>query len=652
MIVRDQVYNWFVPDRRVSRTVDMMDITDSSFTDEVTRSSVRSSASGYCLKSSVDVVNALDCGEQIKETNSNGCDCTRDEIPDGIWFKIVKPEPEEPVDEEFVPALSQQSASSTSEESLRELAKPFCLICGVRFDDISSLNIHLSQMKDQLHRQYLGQCHYQLRVIQVAPISTPAILPSVGDTPHQQKTTDYSVIHTGKEREFIRPQEETVQRTATKLYHCEICPHVCTSIDVLELHMQKHGKKHKCEVCNKVFKFASKLASHRSIHSRVFKCDLCQKEFTRCWDLKRHMLKGCDSKQGQEPKRKPKQKRCYRCDICQMELMSSKGLGIHMQIHNHSEEEVQECDVCHRVFASKSRLKHHMKSHSGKSYKCEICDKKLLTPLSFATHMSNHSIGQGQSHKCDKCQREFVTLSALRKHMHSHEEGHSHEMYTCEVCQKEFTSPSGLKRHLHSHEQPLPQCGICKRVFDNPAALAIHMSCHSDKLEPSYQCNTCQRTFATPTGLKLHVRVHDIMTQSRETHSCKVCQREFSRSADLLRHSHTHEQSCDRESNASANVGIQGIHEPRREALYKCDVCLKEFRGLSYLRLHTKLHTKEKQYKCVVCQKHFKTVSCLTSHMSTHIDIKPYQCDICEKRFSRLSTMIGHKITHPKERVF
>jgi len=522
-----------------------------------------SSVSGSPQNISFDV-NTLDHGEQNKERNPDGCDSTRDEMPDGIWFTIVKPEPEESLNEEFVPALNQRIPSASCNEAPlgESVAEPFCLICGIRFDDILSLNMHLSQMKDQLHRQFFRQRHYQLRVVQVAPISAPAtVLNSGGNIPRQQKTTGYYDAHTEEECEqYIRPHEEMAQlstQATAKLYHCKNCPRVFTNSDALALHVQKkHEKKHECEVCHKVFKFASKLASHRSNHSRIFKCDFCQKEFKKCRDLKRHMLKGCNFKQHQDSEQESKQKQCYRCDICQMELMSSKGLSIHMQIHNHNEEEVQKCGICHRIFASESRLKHHMKSHSRKSYKCEICHKKLLTPLSFATHMSNHSIEQGQSYQCDKCEREFVTLSGLRKHMHSHETGQSSETDTCEVCQKELTSPSGLKRHWHSHEQLQHQCGVCKKVFDEPAALAIHMSLHSNELELPHQCDTCQRKFATLTGLKLHSRIHDLMTQSHKTYSCEVCQREFSTSAALLRHSHTHEQQqlCDKESNAPVSV--------------------------------------------------------------------------------------------------
>ena len=162
-------------------------------------------------------------------------------------------------------------------------------------------------------------------------------------------------------------------------------------------------------------------------------------------------------------------------------------------------------------------------------------------------------------------------------------------------------------------------------------------------------------------GLKLHMRFYDVeepsnsqtalhpsstsltfdMTQSRKTYSCEVCHRDFLTPGTLSWHLHAHKQrpSCDK-------APMQSIHEPRGEALHKCDICFKEFRFSSYLRLHRKLHTREKPYQCAVCHKLFTTAFCLTSHMKTHTDAKPYQCNICYKKFVRLSTLTGHKTAH------
>ncbi|XP_065189966.1 zinc finger protein 79-like [Sycon ciliatum] len=84
----------------------------------------------------------------------------------------------------------------------------------------------------------------------------------------------------------------------------------------------------------------------------------------------------------------------------------------------------------------------------------------------------------------------------------------------------------------------------------------------------------------------------------------------------------------------------------------RCQYCQKEFKTVSHLRVHERVHTRDRPFKCDVCGKSF-TQSCrLCAHKRTHTGDRPFKCDVCGKSFAQSGNLCVHKRTHTGDKPF
>lgn len=62
--------------------------------------------------------------------------------------------------------------------------------------------------------------------------------------------------------------------------------------------------------------------------------------------------------------------------------------------------------------------------------------------------------------------------------------------------------------------------------------------------------------------------------------------------------------------------------------------------------------TADKPFNCTTCDKQFKQLSTLTNHMKIHTGEKPFKCTICEKDFRQSSTLTNHIKIHTGKSFF
>ena len=113
--------------------------------------------------------------------------------------------------------------------------------------------------------------------------------------------------------------------------------------------------------------------------------------------------------------------------------------------------------------------------------------------------------------------------------------------------------------------------------------------------------------------------------QKKEQFQCDVCFKNITTKGSLKIHKRIH----------------------NREKPYACEYCEKQFNQSSDLKRHRRIHTGEKPYGCEFCEKQFSQSSALKTHRRIHTGEKPYGCNLCEKRYSGLSALRKHiKIQH------
>lgn len=84
----------------------------------------------------------------------------------------------------------------------------------------------------------------------------------------------------------------------------------------------------------------------------------------------------------------------------------------------------------------------------------------------------------------------------------------------------------------------------------------------------------------------------------------------------------------------------------------KCPICCKQFRHVSNLVNHERVHTGEKPFVCEVCRKAFAQVGNLRTHIRIHSGATPYACDVCRRKFSQIGNLTVHKLTHTDSKRF
>lgn len=144
-------------------------------------------------------------------------------------------------------------------------------------------------------------------------------------------------------------------------------------------------------------------------------------------------------------------------------------------------------------------------------------------------------------------------------------------------------------------------------------------------------CGLCGKEFKDAATLSKHIEEHDIVQ------GCKFCQATFEHRAQLFAHRilHTvHSQGCHLcairfKSHANLEFHYRKIHFGEKNAMLKCDLCIKKFNNPRKLAKHIWSLHGNKEYTCDICSKKFSNKANLKTHVLSHSDVKPHVCDLC-----------------------
>ncbi|XP_071121483.1 zinc finger protein 208-like [Mytilus edulis] len=593
----------------------------------------------------------------------------------------------------------------------------WCFPCGKEFDLKSRLKSH-QKMHSDVRPYSCNVCCKKFKKSQHLKEHMP-IHTRVGTNLQKLENTHWC-FPCGKEyKRMSRLKNHQKMHSDERPYSCCICSKKYKRMSHLRRHRRIHTGEtpYTCEFCDKKFKYQSSLYLHMPIHKNIaerkpFLCSFCGKYFSAMSNFQIHKLshqterrqtrKGCqESGKNVDAIRMNDQSidnqiefsdtnvldenfKCSECNamfedkntlklheethvpvtclktlncvFCAEEFILERHLIKHLYIHirenyyhNNSRTEVkiqkQKGNICKGQQLMKlENQKFRFSFEKEFKYSCDVCYKKFTKSQALRNHTKKfHEIPKTQrpktTHWCFPCGKEFELKSSLKKHQRKHTD---ERPYSCNICCKSFKCPQSLDRHniIHSSNTTLIQkqktshwCFPCGKEFKRMSRLKSHQKMHSD-VRP-YSCNVCCKKFKKSQHLQqhmpIHTRVRTKVQKPKNTHWCFPCGKEYKRMSRLKNH--------------------QKMHSDERP--YSCCLCSKKFKRISHLRMHRRIHTGETPYTCELCDKKFKYQSSLYLHMPIHKNIterEPFLCSFCGKYFSATSNFQIHELSHLTER--
>ncbi|XP_037773021.1 zinc finger protein 568-like [Penaeus monodon] len=161
-------------------------------------------------------------------------------------------------------------------------------------------------------------------------------------------------------------------------------------------------------------------------------------------------------------------------------------------------------------------------------------------------------------------------------------------------------------------------------------------TCSSDEVQVMYE-----ERLKEDTQLKLE--------STRKCFACQVCGKELSKESHIRIHMRVHTKE------KPYNFDICNKTFPSKSDLERhesCEICNNTFSWKKNLLRHMRTHTKEKPYSCEICNKAFSERGNLVAHIRVHTKEKPYCCEICNKAFSYKGSLEIHMRRHRKEKTY
>ena len=352
--------------------------------------------------------------------------------------------------------------------------------------------------------------------------------------------------------------------------------------------LHKEKKRHiTCDLCQKSFLHVYNLNAHKRLEHVVntveLKCDQCEVSLPNIQKMRLHLY------------RSHKLEKKVLCNHCDMRF-STTGL---LETHNkrkHLKEKTVPCLICSKMFFSIYDVKtHNINIHNKiKLFKCQICSAAFKRVTAYYQHQDVHKVTK--DYKCDICESMFKDRNSAStcktKHL-------TQGTYKClvEGCHKVLTNKPAYKSHIsrmHIRNKVRIRCVICDKDFASNSDLKRHKYYIHEERERDIQCPQCPTLWKSRKTMLRHKIVHNGKPHPCPFEGCGVVRRtqysinwHFKENHGVVKR--------------KISLEVQQARKERRIQCPQCDFKIKAGKCPDFnLKLHMKVHKKEKSYMCPV----------------------------------------------------
>ncbi|XP_018579459.1 transcription factor IIIA [Anoplophora glabripennis] len=229
-------------------------------------------------------------------------------------------------------------------------------------------------------------------------------------------------------------------------------------------------------------------------------------------------------------------------------------------------------------------------------------------------------------------------------------------------CNAKYTKLSRLEIHKRKHTGERPFfCDVenCERAYTNIAHLKRHKSfVHDKSSEVMCTVSGCGLVFNNKYSLKKHTNQHHNISNS--LFKCALCLQEFKKKRQLKNHLYLHTGGEEPLKCSICNITFETVHlynkHKSNHKTYTCD-CGSVFNRWTLFCQHRKksCSIKKIDHKCVICNKVFTTKSNLKFHSMSHIEESQrnsYRCPYldCNRSYKYKKNLKSHiSVYHEKK---